>query len=238
MATFNGAHFLPQQIDSILASLGEHDELLVVDDHSTDATRDIIERYAQQDGRVRLLPDTSHKGILRNFSYGIAEATGDVIFLADQDDVWFPNKIPTVKHMFEQDPDLTCVLSDLEIIDQDGRQIAPSFFAQRGVRLGFWNNMLKNSYIGNAMAFRGTMKGIVLPIPQNVPMHDQWIGLLNERYGKCALIEEPLGAYRRHGHNVTGMTHGSAASMIRKRALLSWNLLKRSIAVAQKGESR
>ncbi|RYM93653.1 glycosyltransferase family 2 protein [Bifidobacterium animalis] len=222
MATYNGVDYLREQIDSILNGMDENDELVVADDGSDDGTLDILKEYASRDARVRLLPDCSHKGVIGNFNYGIHEANGDIVLLADQDDIWFPNKVGTLKRLFEEDPSLTCVLSDLTIVDGDGNETAPSFFALRGVRPGYWKNFMKNSFIGNAMAFRGTMKPYVLPIPAQAPMHDQWIGMINERYGKVLFFPEALGAYRRHAHNVTGMQHGSMASMMSKR----WNLAK------------
>ncbi len=269
MATYNGVDYLREQIDSILNGMDENDELVVADDGSDDGTLDILKEYASRDARVRLLPDCSHKGVIGNFNYGIHEANGDIVLLADQDDIWFPNKVGTLKRvrllpdcshkgvignfnygiheangdivlladqddiwfpnkvgtlkrLFEEDPSLTCVLSDLTIVDGDGNETAPSFFALRGVRPGYWKNFMKNSFIGNAMAFRGTMTPYVLPIPAKAPMHDQWIGMINERYGKVLFFPEALGAYRRHVHNVTGMQHGSMASMMSKR----WNLAK------------
>lgn len=222
MATYNGATYLCEQIESILDGMGADDELVIADDGSDDGTLAILLEYSSCDARVRLLPDHSHKGVLGNFDYGIRETNGDIILLADQDDIWFPSKIPTLKRLFSEDPKLTCVLSDLTIIDGSGNQTAPSFFALRDVQPGYWKNFMKNSFIGNAMAFRSSMKAYILPIPSKAPMHDQWIGMLNERYGKVLFLHEALGAYRRHAHNVTGMEHGSVASMLGKR----WNLAK------------
>lgn len=222
MATYNGIEYLKEQLDSILRGMDSMDELLVADDGSNDGTIKLVEKYAMEDDRVRLLPDCSHKGVIGNFDYGISESNGDIILLADQDDVWFPNKIHTVKHLFESDSELTCIVSDLTVIDGEGNQTAPSFFELRQAKVGYWNNLLKNSFIGNAMAFRATMKPYILAIPVTAPMHDQWIGLINERYGKVLFLHEALGAYRRHGHNVTGMSHGSVSSMVSKR----WNLVR------------
>lgn len=222
MATYNGAAYLREQIDSIVQAMDADDELVIADDGSDDGTIAILEQYSARDPRVKVLPNRSHKGVIGNFDYGIRRANGDIILLADQDDVWFPNKISRLKQLFASDPNLTCVLSDLTIIDGDGNETAPSFFAWRGVQPGYWKNFMKNSFIGNAMTFRSTIKPYILPIPPKVPMHDQWIGLINERYGKVLFLHDALGSYRRHGHNVTDMQHGSISSMLRKR----WNLAK------------
>ncbi len=228
MATYNGARYLRAQVDSILQGMGVEDELIIADDGSTDQTSDILEQYCAADNRVILLPDKSHKGVVGNFNYAIEHSSGDIIILADQDDIWFSSKISTLKEYFKRDPKLTCILSDLTIIDSENNEIENSFFSLRKVKSGFFHNFLKNSYIGNAMAFRCNVKPYILPIPERVPMHDQWIGLINEKYGKVLFLEEPLGAYRRHSQNVTSMKHGPLMSMLAKRWNLACELCRRS----------
>ncbi len=66
------------------------------------------------------------------------------------------------------------------------------------------------------MAVRRSAMKRILPIPDDIWIHDQWIGLLSEQLGKVVFLEEPLIYYRRHGGNVTELTHGSITSMIKK----------------------
>lgn len=229
MATYNGERFLKEQIDSILFNLGESDELVISDDGSQDETIEIIEQFQQKDDRIKLLPSGTHKGVVRNFENAIKNARGKYIFLADQDDIWVEGKVEKVVTIFENNPDITCVLHDLIIIDENGQTIAPSFSRLRNVHLGFMRNICKNSYIGNAMAFRRTLLKYVLPIPSQVPMHDQWIGLLSEYYGRTYLDPDPLGLYRRHDGNVTEMVHGTFSEMIKKRIKLLITLFNRIV---------
>src|SRR5579864_5726051 len=91
MAVHNGALFLRQQIDSILTQLGDFDELIISDDASTDSTLDIIKSY--QDARIYRLPPKKFGNPSKNFEYALGYCKNDIIFLADQDDVWHSRKI-------------------------------------------------------------------------------------------------------------------------------------------------
>ena len=91
MATFNGAPYLREQLDSILSQLHPADELIISDDHSTDDTRAIIESY--RDARIRLIVNPGKRGHVRNFAHAMAHATGDFIALSDQDDIWVENRL-------------------------------------------------------------------------------------------------------------------------------------------------
>ncbi|WP_161522288.1 glycosyltransferase family 2 protein [Bifidobacterium xylocopae] len=228
MATYNGEKYLKEQIYSILSNLRIQDELIIADDGSKDQTQSIVLEIAESDCRVRLLRDHSHKGVIRNFSYGLTCSKGEIIYLADQDDIWLKTKVSEVMEIFKEHPEVSCILHDVAIVDKNLQIVEPSFFHLRGSQAGFVRNILKNSYMGNAMAFRRNMLTKILPIPYSVPMHDQWIGLINDRYGKVLLYPQVLGLYRRHDDNVTELTHGSIKDMLKKRIQLLQCLFSRS----------
>ena len=108
-------------------------------------------------------------------------------------------------------------MHDARIIDGAGHLIAPSFFATRHTRTGFLKNIWKNSYIGCCMSFRRELLQTVLPFPSDIPMHDQFIGLMAERRWHVELITRPLIDYRRHGNNVSADHHGSLGTMLSQR---------------------
>lgn len=202
MATYNGASYIRTQLSSILEQLGPSDELIIVDDGSEDQTIELIEQFA--DRRIRLIRSQQNKGVIRTFERAIDEATGEILFLSDQDDIWYANKVKMVLQVFENDPAVTLVLSDAQIIDGQGKVIQNSFFLGRGkFRAGILPNVVKNKFLGCTMAFKETMKSKILPFPEFIPMHDMWIGIINEFYGKSHFIEQPLMGYRRHSRNVS-----------------------------------
>src|SRR4051812_45980480 len=93
LPTWNGAVFLAEQLDSILEQTLADFELLVVDDGSTDGTAEIAARYAERDGRVRLLPATGNRGQKARLLELLAEARAPLLAFSDQDDVWDAGKL-------------------------------------------------------------------------------------------------------------------------------------------------
>ena len=180
IATYNGEKYLAEQLDSILLQVSEEDELIISDDGSTDHTLEILRTYAANYPQIQLLQGPG-QGVIANFAFALTHTKGEVIFLADQDDVWLPNKVTTVTEYFEAHPDIQVVISDLKIVDADLQVTNPSYFKFRKIKPGFWRNAIKSGYIGAGMAFRQEMKNVILPIPPEVPMHDMWIGLLAAR---------------------------------------------------------
>ena len=228
MTTLNGEKYLSQQVDSILLQLAENDELLISDDGSSDGTPSILFRYASSDKRVRILSGP-RQGIIANFESVIREASGDFIFLSDQDDVWAENKVNRVMAAF-RDPGISLVMHDAAVKNEDlSKTIYPSFFEYRGCKSGFFANILKNRYIGCCLAFRSSLREDFLPIPRTIQMHDQWIGLIaDQRHRGTLLLPEPLLQYRRHDHANSDFSHNSVPVMIKNRLILLRELSRHS----------
>jgi glycosyltransferase involved in cell wall biosynthesis len=225
MASFNGSQFIKQQLHSILVQLTDEDEVIVSDDGSTDNTLLILKSF--NDERIKIFINEGRHGPIGNFENALKHSTGKLILLADQDDLWLPNKVETVKTLLINH-DL--VLSDCEVIDQKGNMLYPSFFTHRGSRRGFWANIYRNSYIGCCMAFQRDILAYILPFPNQIHMHDWWIGLLVELKGRVAFYDKPLIKYVRHGGNAspTGETTGYGFSkQVINRFFLLWNVAKR-----------
>ncbi len=198
MPTCNGEKFIQQQLDSILSQLGSDDELIISDDSSTDRTIALIKAF--NDPRIMLLENCTFKNPIFNIENALKVATGQFIFLADQDDIWFPEKIKkTVELLFKFD----MVVCNGIIIDQDAQTIHPSYFDWRGSGKGFFKNLAKNSYMGCSMAFNRKILAKALPFPEHISMHDLWLGLIAECEGQVFFLNEPLFSYRRHADNYT-----------------------------------
>lgn len=221
MCTYNGEKFINEQIDSILIQLSREDELIISDDGSTDNTINIIKEYSQKDKRIRFRKNELKPGVVNNFQNAINHCKNEIIFFSDQDDIWLNNKVKKVKMVFRTNPEIDVVLSDLEVFDSStGNVIAESFMQKNNSKRGFVNNVLKNSYIGCAMAVRKSYLNKITPFPKNIPMHDWWIGLNSELDNKTYIIYEPLIRYRRHENNVTGIVGNSFIKKIKFRITL------------------
>ncbi|MTD42434.1 glycosyltransferase [Erwinia sp. CPCC 100877] len=226
IATFNGEKYLEEQLDSILPQISADDELIISDDGSTDATVSIITDYTAKDARVKFFKGPG-RGVIANFEYAITQAVGDFIFLADQDDVWLPEKIRVTLDFFTEHPEIDVVVSDLKIVNESLEVIESSYFRYRNVKTGFIHNILKNKYIGAGMAFRGDFKASILPFPTEIPMHDMWIGLLGASRKRSALIPQQLTLYRRHADNVSAIkTKASVVQQLKWRYFLITALIK------------
>lgn len=221
MTVYNGEKYLQTQLNSVLEQLAENDELIVIDDASSDSSVKVFRTAA--DPRIKLHCNSINKGVRASFELGLQQATREVLFLCDQDDVWLPGKRDAFVATFERHPGTTIVISDAEVIDGHGQLTMASFMAARG---GFHSSLLstliKNRYLGCAMALHRSLLASVLPIPENVPMHDMWIGSLGSLMGRVQYISKPYLQYRRHNGNASPSHPQGIKQMIRWRvALLS-----------------
>lgn len=236
MATYNGGHFIEKQIKSILNQLSMNDELIISDDSSTDDTVSIITTVA--DRRIKLFTNPNSRSITRNFENALSKATGDYIFLADQDDIWYPDKVEVMKAHLEYN-DL--VVSDCNFIDESDRIIGNSFFETYKSGEGVLKNFIKNSYLGNCMAFTRRVLDECLPFPDEIHratrfmvFQDVWIGILADSMFQVKFVPQVLSGFRRHQYNAspTESMTPSPQSMLKKangRLLLALGLLKRLI---------
>jgi glycosyltransferase involved in cell wall biosynthesis len=223
MATYNGERYVRAQISSILSQLSGRDELIIVDDASTDRTCEMIESLC--DERIRLKRRTMNQGVLRSFEDAIRCANGDILFLSDQDDLWTKDKVSTTLHAFHMHPEVDIAVSDANLIDDDNHPLGGSYYAQRGkFRPGILSNLIHCSYLGCTMAFRRRIRPIILPFPAGADVfHDLWIGAANALAGGKALyIDRPLMLYRRHRGNATGNRRLPIKRQIRMR----WDLCR------------
>ncbi len=224
MATYNGEKYIKEQLDSILKQLEDKDEIIISDDGSKDKTIDIIKSY--NDKRIKLINGPC-KGVKQNFANAITNCAGKYIFLSDQDDIWMNDKVSTVLKKIEEKKCM-CVIHDAKIVDSKNKTTyEESFMKYRKSKKGIINNIIKNSYIGCCMAFDSKMKDKILPIPDNIEMHDQWIGIQSEKCGNVEFINRVLINYRRHESNVSSMKHYSLSKMVKNRINLITNLLFR-----------
>jgi len=210
MATFNGGRYIEEQIKSILSQLSEHDELIISDDSSTDNTLSIIESI--NDPRIVLLH--AHFGnAIFNFQHAIKHASKDFIFLADQDDIWQPDKVAKMAPLLNM---YDVVVSDAIVVDQNLRTMARSYFAVNNTKKSWLSNLLSNGYLGCCLAFKSGILPLLLPFPKQIPMHDIWIGFVGGIFCKTVFIEDKLILYRRHGKNHSTAGEPSQNSLLRK----------------------
>lgn len=223
LATYNGANYIAQQLDSILSQLTPEDEIIISDDGSTDKTLEIIAGFCS--ARIHLY-NNPQKGIIRNFENAIRHTSGEIIFLCDQDDVWSADKVAVTQKYFTE-TGASLVVSDAYVTNEYLQITEQSFFNIMNSGSGFAKNFIKNTFLGCCMAFRKDLKEVILPFPENIPMHDSWIGLLAELTGEVLFIPEKLIYYRRHDNNATVLKCSSIMQSIVRRKNLGVELYRR-----------
>lgn len=229
MVTRNGEKYLAEQLRSILSQLQPEDEVIISDDSSTDATVDIVKGF--RDSRVRLLENNTFFSPIFNFENALKQATGGIVVLSDQDDIWLDNKIKLIREKFLQSPSpIHLVVLDGLAIDETGTVIEQSLFRKINAGKGVLKNIYDNTYMGCCMAFSRPLLDIALPFPRRIPMHDMWLGLLAELFGTVEFVEEKTIKYRKHATSLTGFGRRFIPlTQIKRRVFLAWSLAARFI---------
>ncbi|QIK54167.1 glycosyltransferase [Dysgonomonas sp. HDW5B] len=209
--TYNGSKYIKEQLDSILIQLSENDEIIISDDRSTDDTISIIESY--HDDRIKIFIhekiNNSYKGpykniyyVYRNIENALKHATGDYIFLSDQDDIWLPHKVERMMQAFSDGA--IHIQHNNTLIDNNHNVLLDSYFSFVKPANTFSRIVLRCFIQGASMAFTQTVLKWSLPFPQNPISHDHWIAYNAYFRGyDMTLINEPLLLYRRHDNNVS-----------------------------------
>jgi len=205
MATYNGERFIQRQLDTILEQLGPDDELIVSDDSSNDGTQGILEK--NHNSRMLILHRSAARSPVFNFEHALKHAKGDVIALADQDDIWRGNKLLLVREKFRGKTGLPhLVLFDGQVINDNEQIIDESIFDIKRSRTGFFRNLYDSSYMGCCLAFTRKLLEIALPFPRKILMHDMWIAMLAELCGSIELVPEITISYRKHSTSMTSFS--------------------------------
>jgi glycosyltransferase involved in cell wall biosynthesis len=204
---YNYGRFLVDAIDSALAQTHRNTEVIVVDDGSTDDSREIITSYAS---RVRPV-FKANGGQASAFNAGFAVSRGDVILFLDSDDMLCPTAVETVLPLFRQ-PQVSKVHWPLWLVDEGGRRIGGTRPGRTLLEGDLRDRVLQCGpsscpsapTSGNAWA-RWFLEE-VLPAPEDVSYYrvcaDEYLFTLAPVFGPIKAIDEPQGRYRLHGNNV------------------------------------
>lgn len=195
MATYEGAQYLEEQLNSLATQSRLPDELLVSDDGSQDETCELVRAFAvSAPFPVRLLEHDSNVGYCRNFERGLEAADGDLVALADQDDSWLPNKLAEVERAFLRSEGVQLLLNDAELADDTLRPTGLGLRAQIARSGGGQEEFIT----GCCMTVRKPLLELALPIPPAFEAHDQWLALVARRCGVKRVLASTLQLYRRH----------------------------------------
>ncbi len=225
MATYNGAAYLAAQLDSILAELEPQDEVIIVDDASSDGTVALLE--AVTDPRVSIHARADNRGYVRTFEQALSLATGDVLMLSDQDDVWIAGRR---ERLIEATADHAVAASNLVLLGDDAPLRSPltgrDWLLREADGSKRWRNQWRiligdAPYFGCTMAIRRDFLDRALPFPGYLAeSHDLWIATVANTAGELAHLEQPTLRRRLHDDNASSERPRSIRRALGSRVLL------------------
>ena len=201
ISNYNYGYFLPEAINSVLQQTYRNFELIVVDDGSTDNSREVIESYQGQ--LAAIFQPNSGQG--EAFNVGVSKATGEIVCFLDADDYYHPDKLRKIVSGFCNHPRWVQISHGRTAIDRSGNPIgAGSKSHSKGdvsQLLLRWGRYAMG--ITSALAYRRQILEQVLPIPtMRKEAADTYLTAAVPFYGEVGCINEPLMFYRIHGTNL------------------------------------
>jgi len=230
IASCNGARYLPEQLDSILHQELPVSEIVVCDDASCDSTWELLQQYrAEYPALFHLERNSVRLGCSANFQKAVSLTHGTCIFLADQDDVWLPEKTRVMVDELARFPEAGGCFSDSAITDETLHPAGISHWEKRGFSAAMLQAVSGNGMellklflkrvpaAGHDMMFKSSCKEFLLPFPALAGCHDSWTGLCLAALGSWCFTPRQLTLFRQHGSNASGSgKNGGALAKLRE----------------------
>lgn len=226
MCTYNGAHYVQEQINTILSQTHPIEELIIVDDASSDDTVQLISQLAKKNERIKLFCNQINLGYTLNFQKAIQLASFEYIAIADQDDYWVNTKLE--KMLAAMKPHVACIYCDSVRFsgtipinpkpNKKNRKIEGS----DPIQLAMFNTVS-----GHAMIIKKSFTKKLPLIPATV-YYDWWLAMQATIHGGIQFFPEILVYQRAHENNVTiqkGLSekqHRNAYRKMLQLHLIAW----------------
>jgi glycosyltransferase involved in cell wall biosynthesis len=217
LIVYNGANYMQTQLNSILTQSHKVDEIIVVEDASTDSTKEILATYSNQNPALFSISyNPVNLGSYKSIEKAIKICTGDIILLADQDDYWEINKVATIVKWFEANPTMNGVFTNGYLMDGQGEintnynlwdsMSFPHTIINTANDLKLYINTVENAVTGAAMAFRNNLPILKKTFPQiKYLIHDRWLAIHLAEKNSLGILDEKLIRYRIHsGQSIGG----------------------------------
>ena len=227
MGTYNGETYIEQQLNTILRQTKAPEEVILFDDGSTDNTVSIIERFIRKnglDGKWKLYRNKINKGYPSNFYYACSLCNEEIVFLADQDDIWKNDKIEKMCRVMEKNPGAKSVCCKFNLMDEKEQEIHSIMAPTHAHETGEVRNVpveeifYKCQWPGMVMAYRRDWYESWTKGNYQIP-HDFLIAARAAEEGGFFQLDETLAYHRRHDHNTGGEEHHIRKLLNRDRKL-------------------
>jgi len=215
VAVYHGEKYIAEQLESLFRQTRLPDEILIGDDSDDDASFQAIESVRRHySGNFRYIKNKTRLGFLRNFINLANQASGDIVFFCDQDDIWQPEKIASLSEVLEHDPSARIAVCNSEMMDADGKsfnetqldgiprfqEIIPQINAGKAF-FPLINQTIR--FAGHNMAIRKEFVKVLNQIPEHYTIHDLWMQHAGALLGVLRYMDRPLTRFRVHAGNTS-----------------------------------
>lgn len=221
MSTYNGGHYLEDQIKSIINQTNHDWHLYIRDDGSSDNTTDIIQKYSTEHNNITFINEENinNIGVVASFLSLLKNTNADYYMFCDQDDIWLKDKVEvSLQKMLKEDSSIPlCAFSELKVVNADLKEIR--LMNNTNVWFDFIHLLFGNCVTGCTMMINQTLKSKIRITDTDISkiyMHDWWIALFASAFGKLLYIDNPTILYRQHESNVEGSKENTPTRLIKR----------------------
>ena len=222
MTTYNGEKYLIKQLNSILNQTKKPDEVIICDDGSSDSTVFLVNEFIKENNlnNWQILVNGENLGYIKNFQQALQKASGDIIFLCDQDDIWHKEKIEIMADIMDKNPEIKALAASYELIDGDDNKIcdvSEKFYEPKSKtgafeKVNYGKALYYNIAQGCAEALR---REVVEKYCENILSfilpHDWALNIIAYEYKGLYFLNQKLISYRIHSNNTTGISDNDAS---------------------------
>ena len=216
MTTYNGKRFIKEMLDSLRNQTRSIDELLIYDDQSTDGTPQFIEEYIEKYALTgwNVIVNDTNLGWEKNFLQGLSNASGDVIYPCDQDDIWHLDKIEKMTLAFEENPQILLLVSGFHAFSEYGgkmivQQPVKTETGSMVSKVVFNEHYYQILRPGCTMAFRKELLPPFLENWKSGTPYDAVLWILAALLDGLYLYNDTFIEFRRHNTNASrAISHG------------------------------
>ena len=212
LAAYNGEEYIVELLKSITEQSRTPDEIVIADDNSKDNTfitvTDFIDDNAIKNRiEFKLYKNENNLGFAKNFRNAISKATGDIIVLADQDDIFVKNKLEKIENYFSVHAKAAVFISAFRMIDESGKIISSTKPFSNDKTVSFEELIKGNSYPGCTIAFKSNLISFFNYFDDSVFTHDWFVLIVASLFNPNSIFytKESLVLYRMHSSNTLGV---------------------------------
>jgi len=199
MSVYNAERYLAEAIDSILNQTFKDFEFIIIDDGSTDKSREIIDSY--RDPRIKFI-SRANKGLTYSLNQGLKMSQGEYVARQDADDISLPTRLEREFEVMENNPDFGMVGSNFIVIDEEGHRLRTTRLFTHPDDLAVAEIVSNQFGHGSVMMRKSTLDKVGLYDPKVGHVEDYDLFIRISRVAKIANLKEPLYLWRRNPYGI------------------------------------